>query len=196
MRRRMRISLLAGLALVCCASHVQALDPNRILSQYMREHWGSEKGFTGGAVTALAQTSDGYLWIGTEKGLIRFDGFNFLNFSQATPTTLPIGPVRALTSDSQGNLWILLQSTKILRYHEGKFELGREVAEFGITSLLKRREGSVLFASLAFGPLTYHSGKFELLNPPSEPPNPVPGATEVTTDELSSRLSWATGVTP
>jgi signal transduction histidine kinase/ligand-binding sensor domain-containing protein len=196
MRRRLRISLLAGLALVCCASHVQALDPNRILSQYMREHWGSEKGFTGGAVTALAQTSDGYLWIGTEKGLIRFDGFNFLNFSQATPTTLPIGPVRALTSDSQGNLWILLQSTKILRYHEGKFELGREVAEFGITSLLKRREGSVLFASLAFGPLTYHSGKFELLNPPSEPPNPAPGATEVTTDELSSRLSWATGVTP
>src|SRR6266849_2442483 len=187
---------MAGLVLVCCASLAQALDPNRILSQYMREHWGSEKGFTGGSVTALAQTSDGYLWIGTEKGLIRFDGFSFLNFPQATPTTLPIGPVQALASDAEGNLWILLQSTKILRYHEGKFELGREVAEFGITSLLKRRDGSVLFASLAYGPLTYHSGKFELLSPPSDPPNPAPGATEVTTDELSSRLSWATGVVP
>jgi len=54
----------------------------------------------------------------------------------------------------------------------------------------------VLFASLAFGPLTYHSGRFELLGPPSEPPNSAPGATEVTTDELSSRLSWATGVVP
>jgi ligand-binding sensor domain-containing protein/signal transduction histidine kinase len=196
MRCRLRNSLLGGLALVCCASHVQALDPNRILSQYMREHWGSEKGFTGGSVTALAQTSDGYLWIGTEKGLIRFDGFSFLNFPQAAPTTLPIGPVQALASDAQGNLWILLQSTKILRYHEGKFELGREVAEFGITSLLKRRDGSVLFASLAFGPLAYHSGKFESLSPPSETPNPASGATELTTDELSSRLSWATGVAP
>jgi len=195
-RRWLRKSLIAALALACSASLAQALDPNRVMAQYMREHWGSEKGFTGGSVTALAQTPDGYLWIGTEKGLIRFDGFSFLNFPQAIPTTLPIGPVQALASDEQGNLWILLQSTKILRYHEGKFELGREVAEFGITSLLKRRDGSVLFASLAFGPLTYHSGRFELLGPPSEPPNPAPSATEVTTDELSSRLSWATGVVP
>jgi ligand-binding sensor domain-containing protein len=193
---RVRVSLLAVLALVCCASLAQALDPNRILSQYMREHWGSEKGFTGGSVTAIAQTSDGYLWIGTEKGLIRFDGFSFRNFPQATPTTFPIGPVQALTSDGQGNLWILLQSTKILRYRDGKFELGREVAEFGITSLLRRADGSVLFASLAYGPLTYHAGKFELLNPAGEAANPIPAAPAVANDEQSSRLSWATGVVP
>jgi signal transduction histidine kinase/ligand-binding sensor domain-containing protein len=191
-----RKSLLAGLVLVCCASLVQALDPNRILSEYMREHWGSEKGFTGGSVTAIAQTSDGYLWIGTEKGLIRFDGFSFRNFPQATPTTFPIGPVQALTSDGQGSLWILLQSTEILRYHDGKFELGREVAEFGITSLLRRADGSILFASLAYGPLTYRAGKFELLNPVADPVNPAPPAAEVNRDEQSSRLSWATGVVP
>jgi ligand-binding sensor domain-containing protein/signal transduction histidine kinase len=188
--------LMAGLALMCSATLAQALDPNRLLSQYMREHWGSEKGFTGGSVTSLAQTPDGYLWIGTEKGLIRFDGLSFRVFPQAIPTTFPIGPVQALASDAQGNLWILLQNTKILRYREGKFELGREVAEFGITSLLKRTDGSVLFASLAYGPLIYNSGKFELLNTPSGPPNPPAGASEVTTDELSSRLSWATGVFP
>jgi len=187
---------MAVLALVCCASVSQALDPNRILSQYMRERWGTEKGFTGGSVTALAQSTDGYLWIGTDKGLLRFDGLSFRSFPLATPLTFPIGPVQALTSDTQGNLWILLQSTKILRYHEGKFELGRELAEFGITSLLKRKDGSVLFASLAYGPLIYNSGKFELLSPPSGPANPTPGASEITTDELSSRLSWATGVTP
>jgi len=187
---------MTGLALVCIASVSQALDPNRILSQYMRERWGTEKGFTGGAVTALAQSTDGYLWIGTDKGLLRFDGQSFRSFPLATPTTFPIGPIQALTSDSQGNLWILLQSTKILRYREGKFELGRELAEFGITSLLKRKDGSVLFASLAYGPLTYNSGKFELLSPPSEPANPASGTTEVTTDDMSSRLSWATGVTP
>jgi signal transduction histidine kinase/ligand-binding sensor domain-containing protein len=189
-------TLLATLALAFSACLAHGLDPDRTLSQYMRERWGSEKGFTGGSVTALAQTPDGYLWIGTEKGLIRFDGFSFRAFAQATPTTFPIGPVQALTSDAQGNLWILLQSTKILRYHEGKFELGREVAEFGITSLLKRANGSVLFASLAYGPLTYNSGKFEMLNLPSPSPSSSPSGAEVTTDELSSRLSWATGVAP
>ena len=191
-----RRGLITLLALACSASLARALDPNLRLSQYMRERWGGDKGFNGGSVTALAQTPDGYLWIGTEKNLIRFDGFNFRTFSQAAPTTFPIGPVQALASDAQGNLWILLQSTKILRYREGKFEFGREVAEFGITSLLKRANGSVLFASLAYGPLTYNSGKFELLSPPSPAPSSAPGASEVTADEQSSRLSWATGVFP
>lgn len=188
--------LITALALAFSASLAHALDPNLLLSQYMRERWGSEKGFTGGSVTALAQTPDGYLWIGTEKSLIRFDGFGFRTFSQAAPTTFPIGPVQALASDAQGNLWILLQSTKILRYHEGKFELGRELAEFGITSLLRRKDGSVLFASLTYGSLIYNSGKFELLASPSPSPNSSPNSSEVTTDELSSRLSWATGVAP
>jgi len=165
----------------------------------MREHWGSEKGFTGGSVTALAQTPDGYLWIGTEKGLIRFDGFSFLNFPQATPTTLPIGPVQALASDEQGNLWILLQSTKILRYHEGKFELGREVAEFGITSLLKPQGlARCSFASPCFCPP--HLPIREDLNcsaPPSEPPNPAPSATEVTHGRaFQPSPVAATGVVP
>ncbi len=89
---------------LACPAH--AIDPNRIMSQYLREHWGSERGFTGGSVTAIAQTTDGYLWIGTEKGLIRFDGLNFRQFQQAIPTAFPIGPVQGLIADAQGNLWI------------------------------------------------------------------------------------------
>jgi signal transduction histidine kinase/ligand-binding sensor domain-containing protein len=195
-RRWFRKCLLAVLALAWSASTSQALDPNRILAQYMREHWGTEKGFRGGSVTALTQTVDGYLWIGTDNGLLRFDGLAFRDFSQATPAVVPVGPVQALASDVQGNLWILLKSTKILRFHEGKFEAGRELAEFGITSLLKRKDGSVIFASLTYGPLCYNSGKFEMLNTPTGPASPPPAGSEVTPDQLSSRLSWATGVFP
>ncbi len=191
-----RRGLLVAMALACAASLAHALDPNLLLAQYMRERWGSDKGFNSGSVTALAQTPDGYLWIGTEKNLVRFDGFSFRTFSQAVPATLPIGAVQALAADAQGNLWILLQNTKILRYRDGKFEVGHELAEFGITSLLKRKDGSVLFASLAYGPLIYNSGKFELLSSPSPSPTSSPSGPEVTTDELSSRLSWATGVAP
>jgi ligand-binding sensor domain-containing protein/signal transduction histidine kinase len=187
-------SLIASLAVVCFACQTYAIDPNRRIAQYLREHWGNEKGFTGGSVTAIAQTADGYLWIGTEKGLVRFDGLTFRAFPQASPSTFPIGPVQGLVADEQGNLWILLQSTKILRYYDGKFELGREEVEFGITSVTRRRDGTVLFSSLALGTLTYRAGKFEILTASSEPASSTTAPSPENSDNLSSRLSWATGV--
>jgi ligand-binding sensor domain-containing protein len=57
-----------------------ALDPDRAMSQYIREHWGTEQGFPRGPVYAIAQSNDGYLWIGTKGGLVRFDGLNFRLF--------------------------------------------------------------------------------------------------------------------
>ncbi len=53
---------------------LHALDPKRPLEQYIHDQWGEEQGYPGGAVTAFAETPDGYLWIGADKGLIRFDG--------------------------------------------------------------------------------------------------------------------------
>jgi ligand-binding sensor domain-containing protein/signal transduction histidine kinase len=186
---------IAAIALACFAIQAHAVDPNRTISQYMRDSWGREIGFPGGSVSAIAQTTDGYLWIGTDKGLIRFDGLNFRVFQQAIPESFPIGPVQGLVTDSGANLWILLQGTKILRLHDGKFELGREEAEFGITAISKRRNGTVLFSSLAFGPLTYNGRGFEILSSPGGGrPTSAPNASAETNDDLSSRLSWATGV--
>jgi ligand-binding sensor domain-containing protein/signal transduction histidine kinase len=189
-------SVIVMLAAVCLVHPAHAIDPNRTVSQYMWEHWGSEKGFPAGSVTAIAQTPDGYLWIGTDRGLIRFDGASFRLVQQASPTSFQIGPVRQLQADAQGNLWILLQSTKILRYRDGEFELGHAEAEFGITSVSRRRDGTALFSSLALGTLTYRGGKFEGLASPTGRENSAAGATTITPDELSSRLSWATGVAP
>ena len=193
--RRLLKSLMAALAVVCLAHPAYPIDPNRMLSQYMHDHWGTEQGFTGGAVTSFAQTTDGYLWIGTEKGLIRFDGLTFRLFQQASPTTLPIGAVQGLMADAQGNLWILLQSTKILRYHDGRFEFGREEGEFGITSLSRRRDGTVLFSSLALGTLTYGAGRFEILTSPAQLA-PFEATATSASDNRSTRLSWSTGLVP
>lgn len=189
-------SALAALVVVCFASSVCAVDPDRTISQYLREHWGSDRGLSGGAVTAIAQTPDGYLWVGTEKGLFRFDGLTFRAFPLAVPTTFAIGPVQRLVSDSQGNLWILLKNTTILRYHDQKFELGREEAEAGITSIFKRRDGTVLLSSLALGALTYQTGKFDVLTSPTEAAHPKSAIAAPANDQQSSRLSWATGVAP
>ena len=51
-----------------------ALDPSLDISQYAHTAWKTREGFFNGAVQAIAQTSDGYLWLGTEFGLLRFDG--------------------------------------------------------------------------------------------------------------------------
>jgi hypothetical protein len=84
-----------GFVAAHCAFTAQAIDPHRELSQYMREHWGSKKGCTGGSVTSC--TNRGRLPLdrnGTERRLIRFDGLSFRTFLQATPTTFPIGAVQ------------------------------------------------------------------------------------------------------
>ena len=176
---------------ICFAQEVRAVDPNRTISQYRRESWGLERGFMGGAVSSIAQTADGYLWIGTAKGLIRFEGMSFRLYQQS-PTSIPIGPVQGLVADSQSNLWILLENTKILRYHDGKFDPGRNEAEVGITSLGRGRDGSALFSSLTLGPLSYGAGNFKVLMTPEASSGAA--TTSVTDDELSSHLSWATGV--
>jgi signal transduction histidine kinase/ligand-binding sensor domain-containing protein len=196
LRRDLVLALATTLVLLGLAAQLHALDPARTLSHYMRERWGTDRGFPGGAVSALAQTSDGYLWIGTAHGLVRFDGLTFTTFRQVPPTLVPMGPVQALLTDSEDNLWILLQSTKILRYHKGSFELGHDEAEVGITAISRRNDGAVLFCSLAYGTLTYSAGKFAIL-PSSKSngsANSAAAETNDANDTLSSRFSWATGV--
>ena len=181
--------------LVYSAAQLYAVDANRTVAQYLHDSWGMERGFPGGSVRAMAQTPDGYLWIGTDKGLIRFDGLNFRSFPKTVPGGNPIGTVQAMQVDSEGNLWVLLQSTNILRYRGRRFEEGHDQAEFGITALGRRNTGGILLSSLAYGTLIYDSGKFEVLR--STPPQSAdsPGAmTTETKDTLSSRFSWATGV--
>ena len=194
MLRQLVISIIAGLACSFWAPRACALDPGRTMAQYMSDQWGIDRGFPAGSVTAITQTRDGYLWIGTDKGLIRFDGSVFHEFPQATPTTFSIGAVQQLVVDGDGGLWVLLQSTKVLRYYNGKFELGREEAEFGITSVSRQRDGMVLLSSLAYGALEYHAGKYQSLTPTAYSTNPSAKQTTATSDDLSSRLSWATGV--
>ena len=63
--------------LVWSAGAAFAVDPNRAMSQYIRERWGIEQGFPRGPVYSLAQSADGYLWIGTDAGVTRYDGITW-----------------------------------------------------------------------------------------------------------------------
>jgi len=69
-----RLILLCVLLLTVATQPVHALDPTRHISQYGHTAWNVRDGFLGGRPNAIVQTADGYLWIGTEAGLVRFDG--------------------------------------------------------------------------------------------------------------------------
>ena len=97
-----------------------ALNPGRAISQYVHRAWGPEQGYVGGTIYAIDRSSDGFLWIGTDRGLVRFDGSNFELIRQPIPN-MPTSRVRALVSDAQGTLWILLEGPYLLLYRNGHF---------------------------------------------------------------------------
>src|SRR5260370_4701659 len=98
-----------------------AVGPKGLPSQYVREQWTPESSFRGGAVNGIAQTADGYLWIGTDRGLIRFDGFNFRPVSLTSITTAPNVSMLQLLTDARGTLWIRPDGAYLARQKDGKF---------------------------------------------------------------------------
>ena len=133
------------------------------MSQYLREEWGSEKGFPGGAVNAIAQTPDGYLWIGTQRGLVRFGGRNFQLIQETNTNSSPIGSVLGLLVDEEGSLWVRLGGPGLLRYHDGKFEdlTNRfDVPEDAVTQMSRAADGHAMFVTIQNGTVVYDRGKF------------------------------------
>src|SRR5262245_65409492 len=76
------------------------------MSQYGHGAWRIRDGFAKGASAAFAQTPDGYLWIGTEFGLLRFDGVRATPWVAPGGAALPSDRVRALATARDGTLWI------------------------------------------------------------------------------------------
>lgn len=86
-------------------------------------NWHIENGLPDGTVTALAQTPDGYVWVGTHKGLVRFDGDSFKRVEPAGDHTLKDPRIVSLMTDRQGGLWIASESGLITRFAEGEFRV-------------------------------------------------------------------------
>src|ERR1041385_3538773 len=79
-RLSLRGSLLA--ALVFSVSFAYAVDPQKNIAQYAHEIWNAKRGLPEADVMAILQTRDGYLWVGTEEGVARFDGKRFKVFDR------------------------------------------------------------------------------------------------------------------
>jgi ligand-binding sensor domain-containing protein/anti-sigma regulatory factor (Ser/Thr protein kinase) len=143
------------------------------MSEYIRDRWGAEQGFPGGPVYAIAQTPDGYLWIGTEQGLVRFDGLNFSLLQPSDSGIFPAGPILSLAVDGEGNLWVRPRGPRLLRYRDGKFSdvlSDLKLKESEITAMCVGESGEILFSGLVNGTMRYSGGKFVTLASVTELP--------------------------
>jgi diguanylate cyclase (GGDEF)-like protein len=125
-----------------------ALDPSKRLSQYLLSSWNVQDGFDQKAVMGVAQTQDGFLWLATENGLVRFDGRTFVTFDEKNAPGLGDRFVRSLSTGPDGSLWIGTMSG-LAHYRNGRFESFRNEPEtrIDIYDLCAAQDGSVWFSS-------------------------------------------------
>ncbi|MEW6733027.1 MAG: two-component regulator propeller domain-containing protein [Acidobacteriota bacterium] len=138
-----KATLILGLLVVC--KPVQALDPNRHISQYSNKVWRLEDGLPQSSIVAIRQTRNGYLWLGTEEGLVRFDGVRFTTFSKKNTPAIQRNHIRALCETSDGSLWIGT-SGGLIQLKDNQFKaytIKEGLAQNRVSALWESNDGSL-----------------------------------------------------
>jgi ligand-binding sensor domain-containing protein len=99
-------ALLPIVLFLSLSNPVWGVDPDRYISQYRHSAWRMKDGLLRGEPNVIAQTPDGYIWIGTTAGLIRFDGVRLVPWEPPSGSQLPSPNIRALLAARDGSLWI------------------------------------------------------------------------------------------
>jgi signal transduction histidine kinase/ligand-binding sensor domain-containing protein len=120
---------------------VFALNPALDVSQYAHTSWKIRDGFTKGMIHSIAQTPDGYLWLGTEFGLMRFDGVKNVAW-QPPHQRLPSNQILKLLTSRDGTLWIGTMQG-LANWKDGAFTQFPQFAGHMISALFEDREGSI-----------------------------------------------------
>ncbi|MFH1842380.1 MAG: two-component regulator propeller domain-containing protein [bacterium] len=103
-RSWLRCSLVL-LLLHVLAPTASALDPHKNLTQFLHNEWQIEDGLPQASVQAIVQTGDGYLWLGTQEGIVRFDGVDFTVFDTRNNEGIGHNSIQALLESRDGSLW-------------------------------------------------------------------------------------------
>ena len=151
MRRSSCFHLLNVFFVLCLSGSgsALALDSRRDLSQFSHEVWLTENGLPQNSVHAIAQTRDGYVWIGTEEGLARFDGIRFTILDKQNTPQLKSNYIRTLLVDRAGALWIGT-AEGLVHMLDGKFTLfttSEGLPSNTIQAVYEDREGNLWVAT-------------------------------------------------
>lgn len=98
--------MLFGVLLLLVGAPLLALDPQKLISQYIHKHWSLEQGLSQVTVQAILQSDDGYVWLGTQEGLVRFDGWNMHVFDRNHEPKMENDFINCLFQSSDGDVWV------------------------------------------------------------------------------------------
>jgi diguanylate cyclase (GGDEF)-like protein len=112
----LRGALLLLIAILALAASLHALDPHKQIGQYGHESWTTQRGLLGEAVYQILQTRDGYLWLRTGSGLVRFDGVRFVSMDAEIGSE----SVKAICMGAEGDL-LIRTATRTLIYKDRRF---------------------------------------------------------------------------
>jgi ligand-binding sensor domain-containing protein/signal transduction histidine kinase len=129
--------------------------------------WGVEQGLPQSSVSSVIQTKDGYLWLGTLNGLVRFDGNGFTIFDKNSAPGLNNDRIVCLFEDSRTNLWVGTDAGGVALVNDGKiqnFEIGHGGHEGRLVSACEDSTGGIWFYTADSYLAHYQSGKLDFLN--------------------------------
>ena len=157
---------------LCCAVHssVEARPDVRGLDDFTVRTWNENDGLSVSRITAIAQDHDGYLWLGTDAGLVKFDGVRFVPVTDIGGVKLPVAPIPALLSASDRSLWIgTVGPYGLARLQNGKvtqYGVDRGLLPGYVMTLLEDRAG-VLWAGNASGLFRFDGGRWHAVTDPT-----------------------------
>jgi len=156
-----RLALAAVLSSQCAFAN---LDPRLAITQYTQDVWTADAGLPQNTILAVTQTADGYLWLATEEGLVRFDGVRFTVFNKENNSSLQANDIRALLVDHSDNLWIGTNGGGLTRYKDGAFTTFTTrdgLANDAILSLHEDPHGAIWIGTDGGGLSRYANGRFQ-----------------------------------
>jgi len=166
MRRRV---LIAAAWICTCANLIGQAEsaPTQAEAELMVKAWSMAEGLPHPSVTALAQTRDGYLWIGTLAGLVRFDGVQFKVFTPQNCPELPRSRIGRLFEGTDGTLFITTErGGGLVALRGGKFErlLGSGNEQDEIVGGLNEASGNLMFVARSGALWRWTSGRFSAIS--------------------------------
>ncbi len=124
---RITIAIIFAILFLSVPVPVFALDPSKSIPQYVHDVWQIEDGLPQNSVNDIEQDAQGYLWLATLEGLVRFDGVTFTVFNKTNIDAIKSNEMRSFYLDNKNVLWIGSYGGGLIRFENGIFtSFGKE----------------------------------------------------------------------
>ncbi len=150
------------LFLIAVPFFVHALERDALISQYVRDKWDTGYSLPSDTLRSVIQTKDGYIWLATSAGLVKFDGLGFTLIESESVPELSVSSITVLLEDRDGSVWIGTEGAGLLRKDKSRFQvftMADGLSDDFIVALAQDREGTIWIGTSA-GLTSFKKGEF------------------------------------